>query len=180
MITPPRSSALVPSGTSIHTCSSTTGFLDALHLTQDQVFGVMSDEMAPFFLGPMPPQEFLSFFLPGSQPSSFQVGMFDALANFRTEVSVYKTFINIVQSHLKMLHIRDTSHSPDRAVTNDIYIEFKNKAEEDAFLTGSNRLMNQLTKGVSTAGQITTYAALQLDSQYRTHVFSVLIVGDYA
>ncbi|KAI9442014.1 hypothetical protein BJY52DRAFT_1229263 [Lactarius psammicola] len=198
MITPPRSSALVPSGTPIHTRSSTTGFLDALHLTRDQVFGVMSDEMAPFFLGPMPPQEFLSFFLPGSQPSSFQAGMFDALANFRTEVSVYKTFT---------LHIRDTSHSPDRAVTkypfsispdctvysqankgvtetnsalSDIYIEFKNKAEEDAFLTGSNRLMNQSTKGVSTAGQITTYAALQLDSQYRTHVFSVLVVGDYA
>ncbi|KAI9431449.1 hypothetical protein BJY52DRAFT_1232129, partial [Lactarius psammicola] len=158
----------------------------------------MSDEMAPFFLGPMPPQEFLSFFLPGSQPSSFQAGMFDALANFRTEVSVYKTFT---------LHIRDTSHSPDRAVTkypfsispdctvysqankgvtetnsalSDIYIEFKNKVEEDAFLTGSNRLMNQSTKGVSTAGQITTYAALQLDSQYHTHVFSVLVVGDYA
>ena len=40
--------------------------------------------------------------------------------------------------------------------------------------------MSQTAKGVSTASQITTYAALQLDSQYRTHVFRVLIVGDYA
>ena len=39
--------------------------------------------------------------------------------------------------------------------------------------------MNQAPQGVLTASQITTYAALQLDSQHRTHVFSVLIVGDY-
>ena len=122
--------------------------------------------------------------------------------------------IDIVQPHLKTLYIRDTSHSSDRAFSehsvsfspdctvydqehknitqtnssiSDIYIEFKLKAEEDAFITNisdkpsvSDSLMNQTTRGVSTAGQITTYAALQLESQYRTHVFSVLILGDYA
>lgn len=66
-----------------------------------------------------------------------------------------------------------------------MYVEFKGKVEEDAFSTNisdkrTNPLMNKASKGVSTAGQITTYAALQLDSQYRTHVFSVLVVGNYA
>ena len=40
--------------------------------------------------------------------------------------------------------------------------------------------MRKMAKGASTASQITTYMALQLDSQYCTHVFSVLIVRDYA
>ncbi|KAI9430530.1 hypothetical protein H4582DRAFT_1823919 [Lactarius indigo] len=40
--------------------------------------------------------------------------------------------------------------------------------------------MSQKPKGITTAGQITTYTALQLDCQYRTHVFSVLVVKDYA
>ncbi|KAH8983236.1 hypothetical protein EDB92DRAFT_1803960, partial [Lactarius akahatsu] len=35
-------------------------------------------------------------------------------------------------------------------------------------------------KGITTAGQITTYAALQLDCQYCTHIFSILIIRDYA
>ncbi|KAF8259058.1 hypothetical protein EI94DRAFT_1493126, partial [Lactarius quietus] len=62
------------------------------------------------------------------------------------------------------------------------YIEFKVKSEEDAFLTNtaSGFLINKRTKGFLTAGQITAYAAIQLDSQCRTHVFSVLIVGDHA
>lgn len=123
--------------------------------------------------------------------------------------------INIIQPHLNTLYVRNTSHSPDKAITHynvsfapdctvydqahenvlhansaisDIYIEFKSKAEEDAFLIDipdqpssvSSPLMNPAPQGVLTAGQITTYAALQLDSQYRTHVFSILIVGDYA
>ncbi|KAH9024986.1 hypothetical protein EDB83DRAFT_2230798, partial [Lactarius deliciosus] len=71
----------------------------------------------------------------------------------------------------------------------DIWIKFKSKAEEDAFLSkfpdrgqsvlSPNRLMNQGSKGVSTAGQITAYVALQLDCQFHTHVFSVLIIGDH-
>ena len=69
----------------------------------------------------------------------------------------------------------------------NIYVEFKGKAEEDSFMTNipdkqpsvSRPFMSQTTKGVSTAGQNTTYVTLQLDSQYCTHVFSVLIVGNY-
>jgi hypothetical protein len=60
--------------------------------------------------------------------------------------------------------------------------------EEDAFLIDipdksssvSSPLMNPAPQGVLTASQITTYTALQLDSQYCTYVFSILIVGDYA
>ncbi|KAI9437896.1 hypothetical protein BJY52DRAFT_1229987 [Lactarius psammicola] len=165
--------------------------------------------MAPFFLGPMPPQDFLSTFLPSLQPSSFQAGMFDTLTNHRTETLMYKAFIGVVQPHLKTIHIRDTSRSPDRVITehsvsfspdctvydqankdktksnsafSDICIEFKIRPEEDAFLTDfpdegpsvSNPipLMSQNQKGIATAGQITMYAALQLNCQYRTHVFS--------
>ena len=123
--------------------------------------------------------------------------------------------IKIIQTHLKTIRICNTSRSLDKADTefsvsiapdctvygqehasvahtnsnlSDIYIEFKAKAEEDAFLINtsdkqqpdSNPLLNQAPKGVLTAGQITAYAALQLDSQYRTHTFSVLIIGEYA
>lgn len=74
------------------------------------------------------------------------------------------------------------------SVISDIYIEFKHKPEDDAFLNPvtpmsqprSNPLVRRNTRGFHTAGQIGVYAALQLDSQYRTHVFSVLIVGNYA
>ncbi|KAH9015347.1 hypothetical protein EDB84DRAFT_1567739 [Lactarius hengduanensis] len=162
----------------------------------------------------MPPQEFISTFLPGSQPSGFKFehGMFDPLVELRSETLMYWTFIEIVQPHLKMIYICETSHLPDKALTrhsvsfspdctvydeenkditennsalSDLFIEFKNRPEEDAFSThltdeSPTRFMSQKTKGVITASQITTYVALQLDCQYRTHVFSVLIVRDYA
>ncbi|KAH9025840.1 hypothetical protein EDB85DRAFT_2149458 [Lactarius pseudohatsudake] len=220
--TPPNSNNVptgISLGTPVHTRSSTTGFLNTKYLMRDEIYNAMSHEMSPFFLGPMPPQLFLSTFLPSSKAPSFKfkVGMFDALASLRTEALMYKVFIDIVQPYLKTLYIRDTSRSPDRATTSlsvslspdctvydqahknvigansavsDIWIEFKSKAEEDAFLvnfpdggqsvSSSNRLMNQGPKGVSTAGQITAYAALQLDCQFRTHVFSILVVEDYA
>ncbi|KAI9429589.1 hypothetical protein H4582DRAFT_2088800 [Lactarius indigo] len=143
--------------------------------------------------------------------------MFDALANSQSETSMYRAFINIVQPHLKTIYIRDTSRSPDKALadhsvsfspdctvydessknftdndstSSDFCIEFKFRAEEDAFLTNfmdegpavssPTRIMSQKPKGITTASQITKYMALQLDCQYRTHVFSVLVVKDYA
>ncbi|KAI9433453.1 hypothetical protein H4582DRAFT_1794328, partial [Lactarius indigo] len=72
----------------------------------------------------------------------------------------------------------------------DFCIEFRCRAEEDAFLTNftdegpavssPTQIMSQKPKGITTAGQITMYMALQLDCQYCTHVFSVLVVKDYA
>jgi hypothetical protein len=69
------------------------------------------------------------------------------------------------QVHENVLHANS-------AISN-IYIEFKSKAEEDAFLINipdksssvSSPLMNPAPQGVLTAGQITTYTALQLDSR---------------
>jgi hypothetical protein len=61
MTTPPNSDNVpVPFGTPVHTHSWTTGYLETRYLMQDQIFGVMSYEMAAFFLGLMPSQEFLS------------------------------------------------------------------------------------------------------------------------
>ncbi|KAH9048759.1 hypothetical protein EDB84DRAFT_1434043 [Lactarius hengduanensis] len=70
----------------------------------------------------------------------------------------------------------------NNSALSDLSIEFKNRPEEDAFSThfmdeSPTQFMSQKTKGVITAGQITTYTALQLDCQYHTHVFSVLISG---
>jgi hypothetical protein len=62
----------------------------------------MSDEMAPFFLGPMPPQDFLSAFLPSSQPSSFKAGMFDTLASSPTETAMYRIF---VRNHIPLSEV---------------------------------------------------------------------------
>ena len=96
MITPPNSgTGPISFGTPVHTRSSTTGYLRGTkHLTQDQIYNIMSEEMAPFFLGPMPPRDFISTFLPSSRPSLFQPGMFDALANSHTEVPMYKIFVS--------------------------------------------------------------------------------------
>ena len=65
----------------------------------DQIYDVMSDEMAPLFLGPMPSQEFFLAFFPSSQPSGpshFQVSMFDALtcSQVQTEALMYKIFVS--------------------------------------------------------------------------------------
>ncbi|KAF8257618.1 hypothetical protein EI94DRAFT_1817324 [Lactarius quietus] len=166
--------------------------------------------MAPFFVGPMLPGEFLStFFRLLKSPSLFQAGMFDALAGLGTEAPMYKIFVDIVQPHLQTLHIYNTSHTLDKATTgyscafsydcmvyslehqvairnnstlSNIYIEFKVKSEEDAFSTNttSGCLINERTKGFLATSQITAYAVIQLDSQYHTHVFSVLIIGDHA
>ncbi|KAH9165209.1 hypothetical protein EDB89DRAFT_1911545 [Lactarius sanguifluus] len=182
VVTPPNSNTSIAYGTPVHTRSSTTGYLSASYLSRDQIFHIMSQEMAPFFLGPMAPQEFISTFLPGSQPSGFKFehGMFDPLVELRSETLMYRTFIEIVQPHLKTIYIRETSHSPDKALTghsvsfspdctvydeenkditennsalSDLFIEFKNRPEEDAFSThftdeNPTGFMSQKTKGV--------------------------------
>jgi hypothetical protein len=54
----------------------------------------MSDKMALFFLGPIPPQEFLSAFLLSSQPSRFKAGMLDTFASSPTEAAMYRIFVH--------------------------------------------------------------------------------------
>jgi hypothetical protein len=77
----------------------------------------------------------------------------------------------------------------------EFFIEFKGSCEDDPFYFSQerqsagppeeldNRLpipLNRSFSAYKTVGQIGTYIALQMDSQYRTHTFFVLIVGDYA
>jgi hypothetical protein len=94
-ITPPRSAnSLLAPGTPIHTRSSTTGCLNKEHLTRDKIFQALSAEIAPFFLGPMPPTEFLSTFLPSSEPSSSVSGIFDELGNTADEAQMYPIFVS--------------------------------------------------------------------------------------
>ncbi|KAF8121694.1 hypothetical protein EV363DRAFT_1405624 [Boletus edulis] len=101
-------------------------------------------------------------------------------------------YIDVVQPHLNTLRIRETSHSPDKAVTehpvsfspdctvyaqehenitetnstiSDLYVEIKSKPDDDAFLTNIS------------AGEISVSSP---NPFYRTHVFSAFIVGSYA
>jgi hypothetical protein len=72
----------------------------------------------------------------------------------------------------------------------DFFIEFKTLQGDDPFLHQSgpndfqtvewNPLMSTTTSARAVAGQITSYTAMLLSTQYRTHTFSVLVVGDYA
>lgn len=67
--------------------------------------------------------------------------------------------------------------------TTEIIIEFKWSNSHDAFRQPSPRLdsvISHTEKGMDTLGQITSYAAAQLGTQFRTHAFSVLIVCDRA
>ena len=45
---------------------------------------------------------------------------------------------------------------------------------------GENPLMSTEFSACKVAGQIIAYAAMLLGAQYRTHIFSVLIIKDYA
>lgn len=79
----------------------------------------LSEEMSPFFIGPMPPQKFLDTFLPPSKPScgtprTLEPGLFSPLVGATLETGLCKTFvcfrtllipeINPYSSRLKSLH----------------------------------------------------------------------------
>ncbi|KAH9164639.1 hypothetical protein EDB89DRAFT_1912027 [Lactarius sanguifluus] len=135
--TPPNSNSVptgISLGTPVHTRSSTTGFLNTKYLTRDDIYNAMSLEMSPFFLGPMPPQLFLSTFLLSSKAlsSEFKAGMFDALANLWTEVLMYKVFTGLPPTFYDQVHKTDLRAN---STVSNIWIEFKSKAEEDAFLS---------------------------------------------
>ena len=67
-------------------------------------------------------------------------------------------------------------------------IEFKTKLEQDPFVkmpdhnepTTENLFLNTTTAGREVVGQITAYASFILGSQYRTHMFLVLIFKKFA
>jgi hypothetical protein len=54
----------------------------------------MSEEMSPYFLGAMPPKDFLSAFLPSSKSSRFKRGIFDDLVSQKPETKMYNRFVS--------------------------------------------------------------------------------------
>lgn len=84
--------------------------------------------------------------------------------------------------------------------TVELFIEFKRRSSDDPFIikvpssqtssTSSsdnatpslslNPIMKTSSTACTTCGQITAYATSQMGAQYRTHIFSILIILDYA
>ena len=60
----------------------------------------------------------------------------------------------------------------------EFIIEFKTTGNQDPFRHDQDPKAD--TKGSDMAGQVIAYAAMLLDTQYRTHAFSILIIKDYA
>ena len=74
--------SLLSSSTSVHTRSSTTDRYDPEYECRIDTYSRLADEMGPFFVGPIPVQGFLDFFLPPLSAASvplFREGMFDPL-----------------------------------------------------------------------------------------------------
>ncbi|KAG2740028.1 hypothetical protein P692DRAFT_201728696, partial [Suillus brevipes Sb2] len=65
----------------------------------------------------------------------------------------------------------------------EVHIEFKWNDALDAFTRNpgvDKPIVSQTDKAFDTLGQITSYAAAQLGAQYRTHLFSVLVIRNRA
>ena len=95
--TPPSGALPIPE-TLIHRRSTTTDWFDGgKFLTRNVAFPLLSKEMAPYFVGPMPPKDFLNYFLPKdlSNPSSsiFQPKMFTRLMEVASEADMYTAFV---------------------------------------------------------------------------------------
>jgi hypothetical protein len=85
-------------GTRIHTRSATTDRYDPKCEDREATFQRLSDEMMPFFVGPIPPQDFLDHFLPSTSPGSsgpaFEEGMFTILSGTASKAEMYTKFVS--------------------------------------------------------------------------------------
>ncbi|KAH9007909.1 hypothetical protein EDB84DRAFT_1447252 [Lactarius hengduanensis] len=174
---------------------STTDRFAPKYEDRDTTFRRLSDEMASFFVGPMPPHDFLDTFLPSTlaQPrSSIRTGNV-----FSSEM--YDTFVEIVGSRLPKLTLVNTSRKNDKApytrftfssaaitttsstrLLSSFPVEFKTTTDQDPFVADlpmlpgnkglviENPFMSTSYSGRLVAGQITAYATLVLSAQYRT------------
>src|ERR1700682_568346 len=203
--------------------------------------------MIPYFVGPMPPQEFLDTFLPISSDSSptpstsdvvLKPGMLSPLGQTSAEAGMYDVFVrpdprpsppfrltqcfqvNIISPHIPNLCMANTSRLADRAPYTkfsfwcqpdcslydsslvletdldsslvELLIEFKTTPDNDPFVVGpvtssgkapehGNPFINNSSQKLrQVLGQITAYATLVLGSQYRTHVFLVIVFKKYS
>jgi hypothetical protein len=95
--TPPPTSPLPLPGTPVHTRSATTDRFLPKYEDRDATFRRLSKEMSSYFVGPVPPQDFLDAFLPltSSHHSvpSFEKGMFSALVDSASEAEMYSHFV---------------------------------------------------------------------------------------
>src|SRR5260221_11380815 len=93
-----------PPSTPIHTRSRTTDRNSFKYADRTSTYRRLSDEMSPYFVGPMPPQLFLDTFFPPSgllcnaspkspRPSRFKKVMVSALVGVSQESTKYLTFV---------------------------------------------------------------------------------------
>jgi hypothetical protein len=99
--TPPSTTTLLPASTPFRTCNATSNSFDPKYEGRETLYGHLSNEMSPYFVGPMPPQEFLDSFLPLSTPDTsaesvptFKVGMFSSLTKLTSEADMYDRFVS--------------------------------------------------------------------------------------
>ncbi|KAG1894227.1 uncharacterized protein F5891DRAFT_1195511 [Suillus fuscotomentosus] len=187
--------------------SSTMLPFTTLTRCRHETIQAMGKEMKGYFVGPMPVEDFLQEFLPTCQipdydPSSLTsaVGAFSDMLSVRNEEHAYIPFINAIKPFAPQLSFVDThifNIKPDICVypdgcapsshncnvsTTEIIVKFKWSYSHDAFCnpSGVDSIVSKMNRGMDTLGQITSYAAAQLGTQFRTHTFSLLIVHDHA
>jgi hypothetical protein len=101
--TPPPGPLLIPE-TPVHTRTTTTDRFGLKFENRGSVFERLSQEMAPYFVGPMPPQDFLDSFLPNSPlNSSIESGVFTGLTQAASEADMYTTFVRPPQPIIPLL-----------------------------------------------------------------------------
>ena len=77
----------------------TTDRFDTKFEGRDDIYMRLSQEMAPYFVGPIPPKKFLDHFLPEApsncSSSHFEPGMFSQMSAAASEVEMYYPFVHI-------------------------------------------------------------------------------------
>ncbi|TFY51109.1 hypothetical protein EVG20_g11163, partial [Dentipellis fragilis] len=167
----------------------------------DAIKEKMCSESCGAFVGPMDPMDFLKAFVP---PPSAQEGgeqrkmpevSFKKMSEAKNEFDMYPIYIKICKRLDKdhIMRYYDTHSKTDPRFRSDARTdfclaeradEFKFKNLVDPFDDKPNKSaypFESCTKdGKETRGQITAYAAAMLELQFRTFVFSVLIMGEFA
>jgi hypothetical protein len=115
--TPPPGPLPIPE-TPVHTRSATTGRFNDTFEDRSLVFQRLSQEMALYFVGPVPPQDFMkSFFpLPNSCSNTPKSGVFAGLTRAASEADMYDIFVRPPQPIIILLE--RLIHSSPKALPN--------------------------------------------------------------
>ena len=92
---PPKNLSLLPQSTLIHTLSNTTSTYSQKHKIQDKYHTRLSNEMAPYFIGLMPAEDFLGRFMPrpSGPPGSFEKEMFGDMSKRTVECDMQQVLV---------------------------------------------------------------------------------------